>query len=449
MKKAALGASLALCLFSQFAHSSTLSIYVAAHADDWQLFMNPSAYNDVKNPSNKVVFLHFTAGDAGLGDGPLQHPKYIAREEGAKSAIRFMVNTQNGARGREESVSTVTVNDHTLERSAYSNTVSYFFRLPDGSGNGSGYNFTGYSSLEKLRNGDIDQLLSVDGADTFDGWKDLVWTIEQLIAEEAVGFSTIQIHAAETNIAEHGNHGDHSDHQAVSWLMQDIQTFSLKEHCFDFRFYQNYRTASLARNVSDSELIVNARTWGVTTGSIADNYHSSTWDHGHNAWLTRMYRRELNTNTACQTRRNIAKDATITASSENNSTGQTADNTVDGVYSGYPTDYNITQKAEWASNREKSGAWIKYEWDESVTLDQITLYDRPNLVDHITGGEIVFHDGNNSTTLPFNQLSNNGFAVPVRFNSKQVNAVTIRVTSTSQRTANTGLAEVEMFSPFE
>ena len=62
-----------------------VSFYFAAHEDDWQLFMNPSAFQDVINGAAKTVFIHMTAGDAGLGIGwgGRKHPFYLARENGA------------------------------------------------------------------------------------------------------------------------------------------------------------------------------------------------------------------------------------------------------------------------------------------------------------------------------------------------------------------------------
>ena len=49
--------------------SGKVSFYFAAHQDDWQLFMNPSAFQDVIGNAAKTVFIHVTAGDAGLGTG--------------------------------------------------------------------------------------------------------------------------------------------------------------------------------------------------------------------------------------------------------------------------------------------------------------------------------------------------------------------------------------------
>jgi hypothetical protein len=81
-----------------------VSFYFAAHEDDWQLFMNPSAFQDVINGAAKTVFVHMTAGDAGLGigRGGRKHPFYLARENGAETAIRFMADADGipAERGR-------------------------------------------------------------------------------------------------------------------------------------------------------------------------------------------------------------------------------------------------------------------------------------------------------------------------------------------------------------
>ncbi len=69
-----------------------VSFYFAAHEDDWQLFMNPGAFVDVLGGASKTVFVHVTAGDAGHGTDTIgrRWPYYLARENGAKSAIQFM-----------------------------------------------------------------------------------------------------------------------------------------------------------------------------------------------------------------------------------------------------------------------------------------------------------------------------------------------------------------------
>src|SRR6185312_7285734 len=98
-----------------------VSFYFAAHEDDWQLFMNPSAFQDVTGGAAKTVFVHVTAGDAGLGTGLAgrKHPFYLARENGAEDAVRFMADTDHEPARRVDS--RVVLNGHRIVRIAYRN----------------------------------------------------------------------------------------------------------------------------------------------------------------------------------------------------------------------------------------------------------------------------------------------------------------------------------------
>ena len=141
-------ATIALCVFATLQapalraadgpRPDKVSFYFAAHEDDWQLFMNPSAFQDVIDGAAKTVFIHVTAGDAGLGIGwgGRKQPFYLARENGAETAIRFMADAD--AIPGERKAGHVTFNGHSIFRIAYRNTVAYFLRVPDGSLTGAG-----------------------------------------------------------------------------------------------------------------------------------------------------------------------------------------------------------------------------------------------------------------------------------------------------------------------
>src|SRR3974390_745600 len=107
-----------------------VSFYFAAHEDDWQLFMNPSAFKDVMKDAVKTVFVHVTAGDAGAGTGfnGRKFPYYRARENGAEAAIRFMADADSIPAERSESY--IEFNGHRVYHIVYRNTVSYFLRAP-------------------------------------------------------------------------------------------------------------------------------------------------------------------------------------------------------------------------------------------------------------------------------------------------------------------------------
>ena len=148
-----------------------VSFYFAAHEDDWQLFMNPSAFQDVMGGAAKTVFVHLTAGDAGLGIGlgGRKHPFYLARENGAEAAIRFMADAD--AEPGERSAAPMSFNGHEIYRVSYRNTVSYFLRVPDGHWSGDGYYETGFESLRRLSSGENSVLRAVDGSATYHGWE--------------------------------------------------------------------------------------------------------------------------------------------------------------------------------------------------------------------------------------------------------------------------------------
>src|SRR4051794_39951989 len=99
-----------------------VSFYVVAHADDWQLFMQPNAYNDLMDPGSKVVFIITTAGDAG---GTKAY--WDAREEGCKSSIRFCMAPITAVM---ETSGTKEFSDCTISYWSANNAKCYFLRLP-------------------------------------------------------------------------------------------------------------------------------------------------------------------------------------------------------------------------------------------------------------------------------------------------------------------------------
>ena len=69
------------------------------------------------------------------------------------------------------------------------------------------------------------------------------------------------------------------------------------------------------------------------------------------------------------------------------------------------------------------------------------MYDRPNLNDQITGGNIQFSDG---TSIPVGTLPNNGTAYTLTFTAKTVTSLQLNITSVSPTTSNIGLAEIQV-----
>ena len=134
----------------------------------------------------------------------------------------------------------------------------------------------------------------------------------------------------------------------------------------------------------------------------------------------------------------LALSATAAASSQNTGTGQTAAKAIDGVIDGYPGDHT----REWATNGGGAGSWLKLAWSSAQTFNTIVLYDRPNLSDQITGGNIKFSDGS-SVTVP--SLNNDGSATTVSFAAKTVTSLKLNITAVSATTQNIGLAEIQVY----
>ena len=266
-----------------------VSMFVVAHEDDWQLFMNPDATHALDN-GGRAVFVHLTAGDGGRGTGGTPIPYFHAREEGALRAIRFIVNTQTpdtpglGEPMRRE---TVTLAGHRIARIVYGRATAYFLRLPDGNGDdGQGYASTGHQSLDRLRTGLSSTLSAIDGSARYRGWGELTRTLNAILLTERTT-ARVRLHAPEPDAVL--NPGDHDDHRNAGLAARAIASSA---GCLTLVRHDGYDTANRAIDVKDDDLLAVVGTWGATTSALADYYAPSTWGNEHNVWLTRQYSRE-------------------------------------------------------------------------------------------------------------------------------------------------------------
>jgi hypothetical protein len=103
---------------------------------------------------------------------------------------------------------------------------------------------------------------------------------------------------------------------------------------------------------------------------------------------------------------------------------------------GYPGDYT----REWATVGQLAGAWIQLDWSGAVQVSQVTLHDRPNAVDRVQAGTLLFSDG---TSVAVGMLPNDGTGLSVTFTSRVVTWVRFRVDQAVG--SNIGLAEIELW----
>jgi hypothetical protein len=261
-----------------------VAFYFSAHGDDWQLFMNPPAFEDVLDPQTKVVFVHTTAGDAGLGTGAdgRKYPFFLARENGSKTGIRFMCDSEK--RPVEEKETLVPLNGKSIHRTTYRNTVLYFFRVPDGCGAGTGYETTGFQSLERCATGKNETLTAIDGSASYQGWDDFVETVRALYDYERAGIESIDIHVPELDAKT--NPGDHSDHRHTAQAALEAATHITNARRFH---HLGYVVADMPENLNSKQMQLQTSAFAATVAGLLAFDHESSWAPHYWPFLGRSY----------------------------------------------------------------------------------------------------------------------------------------------------------------
>jgi len=124
--------------------------------------------------------------------------------------------------------------------------------------------------------------------------------------------------------------------------------------------------------------------------------------------------------------RNISPAATVTVSSEDSARGQNAE----GVADGRP------DSGEWVAS-DSIGAWITLTWDRPAVINEIVLYDRPDLSSNVRSGTLSFDDG---SVIIVRALPAEGTPEHIRFPPKTIHSVTFRIDHAEG--PNAGLDEI-------
>ena len=222
-----------------------VTFYVVAHPDDWQLFMGEAAYDDLADPTQKVVFIYLSAGDANqaarvqCGGFPGAQPYYLAREAGALASVRLVADRQqlNGCPGAatattaEFRVTTAPAagqealtRTRRLHRVAYLNSVSYFLRLPDAPNprtNTGDYLTDFYHDARRggPRATTPLRITPVDSSTTYQSWVDLTQTVRAILVRESAGLPEFTVNLPETDSAL--NPSDHPQHLIAGHVVLD------------------------------------------------------------------------------------------------------------------------------------------------------------------------------------------------------------------------------------
>lgn len=202
----------------------SVSFYIVAHADDWQLFMFPEVFHDIRNDNVKTVIIVTTAGDAGMDENYRR-----AREEGCKSSVRLCLIDK--AETAEEGL-VKKVRGRILRAWRMENVTCYFLAIPDGGISGEGFQVNRFESLKKLYDNEIEYILSFDGNAYSNGqFTDL---LRNIILSESADCNNKTINCPAFDVNE--NPDDHSDHWATGNF---VKSCNLNEG-FHYRFYCGY-----------------------------------------------------------------------------------------------------------------------------------------------------------------------------------------------------------------
>jgi len=134
---------------------------------------------------------------------------------------------------------------------------------------------------------------------------------------------------------------------------------------------------------------------------------------------------------------NVARIATVRASSAH--AGSTPEGAVDGTVEGAQNDIS----REWVSQGESASAMIRLSWLDEQLVDRIWLFDRPNKIDQILAGTLVFSDG---TAIKTGELPDDAAkGLEVKFAPKKVQWLIFAVEKTKGTAQNIGLSEIAVF----
>ena len=211
-----------------------------AHEDDDLLFMNPDHLHKLRSGAClRTVYL--TAGDDGL-----RSSYWLGREKGAEAAYDSMVG--HGASLWLERY--VSVNKHEYIKMASPrgnpNITLIFVHVADGNAPGNGFLRTHYESLEKLANGSLATMHTVDGQSSYSksDLTNLLAQLMQFYRPDEIDTQTL-INASAVS-------QDHSDHRTAGQFT--AAAYAQYAQAVPLKYYTGYPISLLSQNVSGQDL---------------------------------------------------------------------------------------------------------------------------------------------------------------------------------------------------
>jgi LmbE family N-acetylglucosaminyl deacetylase len=99
--------------------------------------------------------------------------------------------------------------------------------------------------MRSLHSGRIGKVNAIDGTATYEGWPDLVSTVDQILNTRAT--QGVVVHTTDPSKAD--NPHDHFDHRMAGLIVEELR----KKHGMDARYYTGYALASRAPNRTNQQ----------------------------------------------------------------------------------------------------------------------------------------------------------------------------------------------------
>lgn len=273
MKPYSLLSSLAILGPAALTVAQTLNI--VAHQDDDLLFMSPDLLSDVRSGrAVRTVFL--TAGDAGQGED-----YWTSRQAGSLATYAQIAGVANEWNEGDAGIEGFDI--PVYELAAKPQIELAFMHIPDGNLDGSGFASTGSVSLQKLWEGTIDQIGTVDASGT-------TYTRDQLLdvlSDIIENFSPDRINTLDF-VNDLGD-GDHSDHHTTGFFADHASQNADNDAAF--YGYMGYLVQNQPANLNADQIADKKNIFYFYAGYDSGTCNSDAACAGRPelAWLERQY----------------------------------------------------------------------------------------------------------------------------------------------------------------
>lgn len=259
------------------------TLTVVAHQDDDLLFINPDTMHDITN-GHCVRTVYLTAGDGG-------HDKFywLGREQGSEAAYDTMTGNKKG--WAQRTVQLPGKHYITVASPLSDPKVSLLFvHLPDGNLTGKGFPGSHFESLQRLFEGRIKTIHSVDGQSTYSS--------EQLVSALATIMHTYQPSQIRTQATFVDQQiPDHSDHMATSNFTTAAYTqYERTQYenlvTIPLTHYIGYPIRNMPANVSPDDLLRKQTiffAYARFDGAVCYSMHDCSSTLTYRSYLERQY----------------------------------------------------------------------------------------------------------------------------------------------------------------